>query len=116
MPLRGLNPAEPRQVGIGIEEWFRALPNADPPVVHRLLPQRILDRLLPKDGTQPANHVRVGRTAINSPLPHLRGTRDRLQAQAFPPKLEQLNQLADYQSGPSATTTQTGRPNRECAL
>src|SRR5437016_6719432 len=75
MPLRGLNPAEPRQVGIGIEEWFRALPNADPPVVHRLFPERMLDRLLPKDGTQPANHVRVGRTAINSPLAHIRGRR-----------------------------------------
>ena len=116
MPLRGLNPAEPRQVGIGIEEWFRALPNADPPVVHRLFPERILDRLLPKDGTQPANHVRVGRTAINSPLAHIRGRRERLLPHVFPPKLVQLIQLADYQIGRSPIRTETVFRNAEGVL
>src|SRR5437660_694558 len=116
MPLRGLNPAEPRQVGIGIEEWFRALPNADPPVVHRLFPERMLDRLLPKDGTQPANHVRVGRTAINSPLAHIRGRRERLLPHVFPPKLVQLIQLADYQISRSPIRTETVFRNAEGVL
>src|SRR5438309_5114703 len=97
MPLRGLNPAEPRQVGIGIEEWFRALPNADPPVIHHLFPERILDRLLPKDGTQPANHVSVGGSAINSPLAYIIVRRQRLLPHVFPFQLVHLIQLAVYQ-------------------
>src|SRR2546429_8301346 len=77
---------------------------------------RSLDRLLPKDGTQPANHVRVGRTAINSPLAHIRGRRERLLPHVFPPKLVQLIQLADYQISRSPIRTETVFRNAEGVL